>query len=87
MYMNYSFLIMIGFFVLAGIAAIITVMVKCSFWKSLVYSAVSGAGLLFVIHFTSLITGLALPVNPVSIVTSVLGGAPAVAAMIVMKFF
>lgn len=77
---------MLGFFVLLAVIAVIVVMAKCGFFRSLFFSVISGTGLLLAIHFTSLISGLALPVNPVSIITAALGGAPAVGAMLVMRF-
>lgn len=85
--MNIRFILMIGFFALAGAACILAVMVKSGFVKSLLFSAVSGIGLLLGIHFTSLMSSLSVPVNAVSLVSSALGGIPAVAAMVVMRFF
>jgi|GEM_PF-6723507 len=81
------FLLMIGFFVLCGVVCIFAVCAKCGFLKCLLFSAVSGIGLLLGIHFTSLMTAVSVPVNAVSLASSALGGIPAVAAMIVMKFF
>ncbi|MBE6818942.1 MAG: hypothetical protein E7517_07300 [Ruminococcaceae bacterium] len=85
--MNMRFLLMIGFFVLCGVVCIFAVCAKCGFLKCLLFSAVSGIGLLLGIHFTSLMTAVSVPVNAVSLASSALGGIPAVAAMIVMKFF
>ena len=78
---------MIGFFALAAIVAVVVAMVKCGFFKSLLFCVLSGAGALLAVHFTSLTTGVGIPVNVCSICTSLFGGIPAVAAMAVMNIF
>ena len=78
---------MIGFFAVAAAVAVLVAMGKCGFLKCFVFSAVSGVGALFAIHFTSLMTAVSVPVTAASIAGSALGGIPAVAAMLVMRMF
>ena len=85
--MNIPFLLMIVFFVLASVVAVLVVMVKCGFFKSFLFCVISGVGTLLAVHFTSLTTGIGIPVNICSMCTSVFGGIPAVAAMAIMNIF
>ena len=85
--MNIHFIIMLGFFATVGVAVIAVVMVKCSFLKSFFFSVVSGIGALLIIHFTSLMSGISLPIHLYSLLTAALGGLPAVAGMLVMRLF
>ena len=85
--MNIHLLLMLCFFAAAAVVAIFTVMIKCGFFKSLVFSLFSGVGTLLVLHFTSLMTGIAVPVNAVSLAVTALGGFPGAAALALVQFF
>lgn len=81
-------LILFILFILAFSAvAIFIAFIKCGhFFKALFFSVFTGTGALLAVHFTSLMTSLSLPVNPVSLGICALGGIPSVIAMLLIKF-
>ena len=83
--MNIHFILLAIFVLVVAVAAILVAMVKNGFWKCLLFSVAGGVGSLFLLHFTSLITGIAVSVNWYSIALSCLGGIPSVVGMVVLK--
>ena len=84
--MNIHLILLLGFFALAGIVAILVGMFKFGFLKCLSFSLISGVGALLLLHFTSLMSGISLVVNWYSLAVSALGGLPAVVGMVVLSF-
>ncbi len=85
--MSVRLIIFLIFILAVAVAAIIIAYIKCGhFFKALFFSVFTGTGALLAVHFTSLMTSLSLPVNPVSIGISAFGGIPSVVAMILMRF-
>ncbi len=68
--------IIFGFLVISGIV-ILSVLVKTErTFRCLFLSAVSGIGSLFAVNIASAVTGVALAVNPVTLLISGFGGVP-----------
>lgn len=85
--MSIHLILMVVFFTVVGVAAIGFTMVRCGFFKSLFFSVLSGVGTLLALHFTSLMTGLQVPVNWFSLGICAGGGVPGVAALVLMHLF
>ena len=83
--MSIHLILLLAFFAVGGVVAILIAMGKCGFFRCLLFSVLSGVGALFALHFTSLLTGLAVPVTWYSIGVSAFGGIPSVLAMLVIK--
>ena len=84
--MTIHLILLLAFFALVGVLAILVAMFKNGFFKCLAFSVFSGVGALLLLHFTSLMSGISLVINWYSLSVSAIGGIPAVIGMAVLSF-
>ncbi len=69
----------------AGLSVLISAYKTKRFFSCAFLSALQGIAALFAVNALGLVTGLHLPLNGYTILSSVLGGTPAVIGLIVME--
>ncbi len=75
----------IGGLAMAGVIGLLVMFKLRKLWVSLLFSAVSGLGALYLVNLAGTFTGVWLPMNFFSVPVAALGGIPGVITLLLLR--